>query len=177
MSSAVQHTPAPSNRRAILWKTLINTFSWPIIHLLIATLFTRLPGKLFNPAAPFFRPRDWERHGAWYQDFLRIKSWKRLLPDGAAWLSGGFAKKKLTSRDPGYLQQFARETCRGEAAHWVMFGISPIYFLWNPAWAGWVMVIYAAAANIPCIASQRFIRPQLLRAARRISRENSGNGV
>ncbi len=36
-----------------------------------------------------------------------------------------------------------------------------LFFLWNPAWAGWVMVLYATLANGPCIITQRYNRVRL----------------
>jgi len=34
----------------------------------------------------------------------------------------------------------------------------PIFFLWNPWWADLIIVIYAVAANVPCILAQRYNR-------------------
>jgi glycosyl-4,4'-diaponeurosporenoate acyltransferase len=36
-----------------------------------------------------------------------------------------------------------------------------IFFIWNPLWAGWVMVVYATLVNFPCIISQRYNRARL----------------
>ena len=43
-----------------------------------------------------------------YRDWLTIRKWKYLLPDGAPWL-GGFAKKKLLSRNPTCIALFRQE--------------------------------------------------------------------
>jgi len=77
-----------------------------------------------------------------------VKRWKSVLRDGAPWL-GGFAKKKLSCRDPQYLVEFMLETRRAECAHWCMLGCLPVFFVWNPLWACWAMTMYALAANVP----------------------------
>jgi hypothetical protein len=38
-----------------------------------------------------------------------------------------------------------------------------LFFLWNPPWAGWVMVVYATFANFPRIIAQRYNRIRLRR--------------
>ena len=92
-----------------------------------------------------------------------MRRWKGLLPDGAALFKKGFRKKKLNARDPGYMERFVKETCRGEAVHWAVLGCSFLFFLWNPWWAGLIMVVYALAANLPCIVTQRYNRIRLMR--------------
>ena len=47
-----------------------------------------------------------------------------------------------------------------------MLGCLPIFFIWNPPWARWVMTVYALAANLPCILVQRYNRFTLNRIAR-----------
>jgi len=47
-----------------------------------------------------------------------------------------------------------------------MLGCLPIFSIWNPLWAGWVMVIYAIAANLPCILAQCYNRSIVRRIAR-----------
>ena len=74
--------------------------------------------------------------------------------------------KKLPGRNPAYVAQFLIETRRAEIAHWFMLGCLPIFFIWNPPWARWVMAVYALAANLPCICAQRYNRLVLNRIAR-----------
>jgi glycosyl-4,4'-diaponeurosporenoate acyltransferase len=59
------------------------------------------------------------------------------------------------------------ETCRGEAVHWIVLFCSGLFFLWNPQWLAWCMVVYAILANLPCIIVQRYNR---LRMARVLAR-------
>jgi glycosyl-4,4'-diaponeurosporenoate acyltransferase len=147
---------------------IANIVGWPVIHIAISAVSLRLPGKCFVHDNWITAARRWERGGRVYKDWFSIRKWKQLLPDGAPWL-GGFSKKRLDARDPQYLAQFLVETRRAEVAHWCMLACFPIFFLWNPPWACWVMCGYAVAANLPCIIAQRYNRIVIGRLARRRS--------
>lgn len=146
----------------VLW-IAVNTLAWLAIHLGVALAGTRLPIRLFRPEARWFRPRAWEDGGRLYERRFGIRHWKDRFPDGAAWFRGGFPKARLARRDGAYLDRFARETCRGEAVHSAVILLAPLFFLWNPPWAGGVMILYALASNLPCILIQRYNRLRLLR--------------
>lgn len=146
--------------RALIWAA--NLLGWPLIHLTIGSIALRLPSSLFACDSWLTAPRRWERDGRLYRDWLAIRKWKALLPDGAPWL-GSYARKRLDSRDSRYLAEFQLETRRAELAHWSMLCCLPIFFLWNPPWACFVMAAYAIAANLPCIAAQRYNRVALRR--------------
>jgi glycosyl-4,4'-diaponeurosporenoate acyltransferase len=140
---------------ALTWAA--NLLGWPVIHLSIASAVLRLPPELFARDNWLTAPRRWEDDGRLYRDRFGIREWKSLLPDAAPWL-GGFSKKKLRERDSAYIAQFLRETRRAEVAHWCMLACLPIFFVWNPTWACWVMAAYGLAANLPCILTQRYNR-------------------
>jgi len=148
------------------WLIALNVFGWPVIHIVVAAIFTRLPATRFNPHSWLFRPRRWETNSRPYQRIFSVKSWKALLPDGAPWFRG-FSKRNLAGRGDVYLARFVRETCRSESAHWVMLLGAGIFFLWNPLWADVVMVGYAIIANLPCILAQRYNRVRLMRVLAR----------
>lgn len=139
-----------------------NLLGWPAIHLSVSRAFLSLSSDCFEKDGWLTSPRRWERSGRLYRDYLVIRGWKALLPDGAPWL-GGFEKKQLRSRDLIYLRRFLLETRRAELAHWCTLCCLPLFFLWNPRWACWVMTLYAVAANLPCIAAQRYNRLILAR--------------
>lgn len=134
-----------------------NFLGWPLIHLAIGSVALRLPPHLFARDIWITAPRRWEGGGRLYRDWLAIRRWKSMLPDGAPWI-GGFAKKKIRSRDSTYLARFLLETRRAELAHWCMLCCLPVFFLWNPPWARLVMTAYALTANLPCILVQRYNR-------------------
>ena len=148
---------------ALVWAG--NVLGWPILHIAIGFIVLRFPPQTFAADTWLTAPRAWEQDGHAYRGWFAIRKWKSLLPDGAPWL-GGVAKKNLLSRDPTCIAQFLIETRRAEIAHWIMLGCLPIFLIWNPPWARWVMAIYALAANLPCILAQRYNRLVLNRIAR-----------
>ena len=94
---------------------------------------------------------------------LGIKRWKAVLPEAGDLCAGGFNKKRLVSKDPEYLVTYLRETRRAELGHWLCIACAPLFFLWNPWGVGVAMLVYAALANGPCIASMRYNRFRLQR--------------
>jgi glycosyl-4,4'-diaponeurosporenoate acyltransferase len=147
---------------ALLWSA--NLLGWPLLHVGIGFVALRLPAHLFARDSWITKPREWERDGRFYRDWLAIRRWKGFLPDGAPWL-GGFAKR-VSSRDPSFLTRFVLETRRAELAHWCTLCCLPMFFLWNPLWACLVMTAYALAANLPCILAQRYNRIAMDRVVR-----------
>jgi glycosyl-4,4'-diaponeurosporenoate acyltransferase len=139
---------------------LLNVAAWLVIHLGVSWMSSRLPLRLFRAEAWLYRARRWERGGLFYQEAFRIRSWKALLPDGAAVFKTGFRKKRLASGSTEYLQTFVLETCRAELCHWLVFAVVPLFFLWNPWRVAVWMIPYAVATNAPCILAQRFNRPR-----------------
>lgn len=141
-----------------MWVAVLNVVLWPVLQLGWAWAFTQMPAQWFQTAGP----HTWEKKGVIYENWFRVRRWKDLLPDGAAWFEGGVAKKHLSGRDPATLAAFARETRRGELCHWTVIAMTPLFFLWNPWWADVVMVAYALAANLPCVIAQRYNRARIV---------------
>jgi len=139
-----------------------NFLGWPVIQLAVSFLALRLPDRLFTHDSWLTAPRRWERDGTLYRDWLVIRRWKTWLPDGAAWL-GGYSKNRLHSRSAAHLAKFLLETRRAECAHWCALSFAPVFFVWNPLWACWMMTGYALSANLPCILAQRYNRIVLAR--------------
>jgi glycosyl-4,4'-diaponeurosporenoate acyltransferase len=140
---------------------LINAVSWLVLQLSIAAAVTRISAERFANDNLLYHVRAWEI--GFYRRWLRIRKWKRMLPDGAPWVGGSFSKKHLDMRDTIYLQRFAVETRRGEIAHWLMLFCFPLFYFWNPPWALMIIAVYAVAANLPCIFVQRYNRETIRR--------------
>ena len=157
------------------WLIGLNIGVWLVVHLAVAWLGTQLPVRFFSPGQWLYRERPWEAGGRFYERRFSIRQWKDRLPDGARLFAAGFPKGRLKRATPAYLDRFVRETCRGEAIHWVVFGAAGLFFLWNPWWAGLVMIAYAAMANIPCILSQRYNRLRLFRVLARSEAQRRDN--
>ena len=143
----------------IFWIVALNVGGWLIIQLGLAWAFLKLPTEWFNPG----EVQTWERDGHFYETVLLIKRWKDRLPDAAGWFRGGFKKSRLAGIEPDYLRRFIRETWRGELCHWLAIACAPLFFLWNPWWGDFIIASYAAAANLPCILTQRYNRSRFQR--------------
>lgn len=139
-----------------VWVAVLNVVLWPVLQLGSAWAFTRMPAEWFQAPGPW----AWEKGGSVYERWFHVRWWKDYLPDGAAWF-GGAGKKNLPGRNPAALAAFARETWRGELCHWTVIAMTPLFFLWNPLWADIVMVVYALAANLPCVIAQRYNRARI----------------
>ncbi|WP_270170863.1 hypothetical protein [Paenibacillus sp. SYP-B4298] len=107
------------------------------------------------------------REEQFYERALRIRSWKDRVPELGDLFPGGLSKQRLYGYSREALLRFAAETRRGELTHWLAMLPSPLFFLWNSAPSGWLMVGYALAANLPFIAIQRYNRRRLLRVVER----------
>lgn len=121
---------------------------------------SRRPAEDFVPGR-FGRIRRWERHGrAWRR--LGVHRWKDRLPEAGTWF-GGLSKRSLPGRGEGGLARFAQECLRAERTHAWIIAALPVFLLWNP-WAGMAInLVYAVAANVPCLLAARYNRARLER--------------
>jgi glycosyl-4,4'-diaponeurosporenoate acyltransferase len=142
---------------------------WMIIHMGVSYLMTHIPLGSFDTGFWLYKQREWEKDGKIYVRIFRLKKWKKRLPDGAALFKKGFQKKHLKGFDDAYIDDFIRETCRAELAHWTMVLLSPVFFIWNIWWVGIVMIVYAILVNLPCIIIQRYNRIRLKRVYSRLT--------
>jgi glycosyl-4,4'-diaponeurosporenoate acyltransferase len=143
------------------WTLLIDFFAWFLIHIGATALALTFPDRCFAAGRGWFKIRGWEQDGRFWQTAFRVKSWKSRLPDGALIAGHGFAKRSLKTADPAYLRRFILESRRAEFAHALSIPPACLFFLWNPVIAGWLMIVYALAANAPCLIAQRYNRPRL----------------
>lgn len=152
------------------WAIVINITVWLIIHLVVGMSTARIRPNSFNPESWLYRQRTWERGGKTYRSLLKVKKWKRFLPDGVAVFKGGLKKGHLDNADTSHVQRYILETCRAELTHWVILLFALIFFVWSDWWIGLIMVAYGLAANMPCIIAQRYNRIRLKRLHERCNR-------
>ena len=145
-----------------IWLVALNAMAWVAMHLGVAYLCTRIPAQQLDHRRWLFRTRSWERGGRVYQTVLRIKTWKSLLPSGGPALGADFSLAHVESRDRVYLQRWVVESCRAEITHWLAMATVVIFLLWNPPVGVAANVVYAIAANAPCILAQRYNRPRVV---------------
>ena len=121
-----------------------------------------LPTRCFTHETRLTRLQAFERDGRLYER-LRIRRWKDRLPDAGALFSRGGSKRSLPGRSTDALERFVSETRRAEYVHVAVAAIAPLFALWNPWWLTISMLVYAVAANVPCVAIQRYNRGRLQR--------------
>ena len=143
------------------WTVLLVCVLWPAFQFAAAELSRRLPDHYFDHTRSIYRCRPWEKHGAVYNTWFRIRRWKHLLPDGGAIMPGGYAKKHLTDFSAANLEKFLNDSCRAEFSHWLAMLPFWVFGLLGPPVIIIFMLIYAVIMNMPCILAQRFNRPRI----------------
>ena len=154
------------------WVLVINIIAWFLIHMGISMFMLKVPDDYYERDNGWYDSFNWERNGQIWQRLLNIQSWKRFLPDSSSILPNAYSKNNLRTIDMATIQKFIIETKRGEHTHWLSMLPAPLFFIWNPAWAGWLMIAYAFIANIPFIITQRYNRPRLRRLYKILSKKN-----
>lgn len=138
-------------------------------HIGAGYLAHHMPLEWFDPRAPLFRTRGFEREGRLYRS-VGVHRWKDALPEAGSFFRGGFSKRYLAAREPAYLERYLAETCRAEASHWLAALFMLNFFLWNPWYTGVIMLAYGILTNLPFIIVQRYNRPRIAAMYRRLSR-------
>ena len=144
-----------------VWLVFVNSVAWLIIHFSISALCFHIPLRYFLKDIPFLRIARWERNGNIWNTLFLVKKWKKHLIDGSSIVKKSYNKSHLHGRKQEDLTIFAAETKRAELTHWLLMLPAPLFFLWNPDWAGWINMIYALLANVPFIITQRYNRGRI----------------
>lgn len=145
----------------------INGAAWLVLHFSISAICFYMPLSFFLRDVPFFRIAKWEHAGERWDTLFRVRSWKKHLMDGSSIVKKSYNKRNLHGTKAEELRIFAAETKRAELTHWLLMAPVPLFFLWNPAWAAWLNVLYALVANVPFIVTQRYNRGRLERVIAR----------
>lgn len=131
--------------------------------MVISLLAMKIPDQWFKQHQHLFRTWKWERKGQIWNDIFQIRKWKKKLPDASLLIKAAFSKKSLQGATTASFKKFIIETQRGELTHWLSMLPAPLFFIWNPKWAGMLILIYAFFSNVPFILVQRYNRPRLIR--------------
>ncbi len=158
--------PFPLIRPALGWVVVLDVVAWALLSSVVGYVGHRLPARLLLRDRGPLRLTAAEGRGTpWRQ--LGIRRWKDLLPEAGALFPGGVSKRALGGHDDEALHRMTRETRRAEIVHWALLVAWPPFLLWNPPWLAAAMAVYAVAANLPCLAAQRWNRVRLLRVLER----------
>lgn len=141
---------------------LLDVVVWGTWSAFVGFWAHKRPVTAFARDTWLYRPRAFEHRGRFYER-LGIRRWKDRLPEAGALFTGGFSKRSVHTRDRAVLERFVVETRRAEWTHWVIMLITPLFAVWNWWWVAGLMALYAVAANVPCLAVQRYNRARLLR--------------
>ena len=144
-----------------VWLLIVNIVAWLVIHFAISALCFNIPLRYFLKDMAFLRIAEWEGNGKMWNRLLFVKKWKRYLIDGSSIAKKSYNKSHLHGRSREDLMVFAAETKRAELTHWLLMMPAPLFFLWNPSWAGWIIITYALIANVPFIITQRYNRARI----------------
>jgi len=144
-----------------IWLLVVNIVAWLVFHFLISALCFKIPLHFFQKDSAFFRIAKWEEHGKIWNRLFLVKKWKKHLIDGSSIAKKSYNKSHLHGTKRGDLLVFAAETKRAEMTHWLLILPVPLFFLWNPVWAGCINIAYALLANLPFILTQRYNRGRI----------------
>jgi glycosyl-4,4'-diaponeurosporenoate acyltransferase len=148
---------------------LLNIILWPIYHLTISKITLHTPEENFKQDSWLYRQRKLEKEGLFYERILKIRSWKKIIPDGATIFNEGFKKKNLKGTQKDYLFQFIEETRRAEYSHLLQIIPCVTFFIFNDFWIAMIMVAYAFIFNLPLIWLQRYNRIRFQRLVKKLS--------
>ena len=143
-----------------------NLFFVIMWHIVLYVCCLRVPDSTFDASKSRYAAREWERGGRWYRDNLKIQVWKDRLPQHIG--KHGFSKKHIEGDSVEYLDQFIKETCRGEWMHMKNCICAVIVLIIDPILVGLLMTLLILIANVPFAIVQRYnrFRLQVLRKRR-----------
>ena len=139
---------------------LADAATWAAWSALMGLVGARWAATRIGRDGPLLTLRPFESGGSLYRR-LGIRRWKSWLPD-AGRFAGGRPKGLDRRLDPVEWRALAAETRRAERVHWLILLALPVTALWSRGLLLGAMVAYAAVANGPCIAAQRYNRLRLI---------------
>lgn len=147
----------------LFWLLILNIIAWFFFHMSISFAMLQIPDEWLDKQKDGFRPKKWEKNGNIWQEVFAVRRWKKYLPDGSLFIKSSYDQTNLQGSEIEQLKKFIIETKRAEFTHWLMIPPAFLFFIWNPPWAGILMIVYALVLNLPLIIAQRYNRPRLER--------------
>ena len=148
---------------------------WFVLHMVFVYFCHHvLTDRWYEKHDRIFRLFKIEKKGKIYQDFLRIKRWKDIIPDGGKINKRGFEKTKL-KRELPYLKKFYLETKRAELIHWTGMLTCTVFLFIHPYPINHIVFVIALLLDIPFMLVQRYNRPRLARLIKKMENRESNN--
>lgn len=145
-----------------------NVIAWFFFHYFISYVCLKIPLAYFLKDVRWGKLLTYEENGAIWHKLFHVRRWKGRIIEGSSIVKSSYNKKHLHGIDKENLTIFAAETKRAELTHWLLMIPGPLFFLWNPVWAGWIMIGYAIMVNFPFIIVQRYNRGRIEKIIERI---------
>jgi len=148
------------------WAVALDVAVWLTAGVVVGRYQARRPLGALERPGPFTRLTRREISGTPYRRWMKVDAWKDRLPDAGTWF-GGLSKRHLPEVQAGGWARFAAESLRAERTHWAMFGVLPFLVWWNPPGIFLANVVFALAANVPCMIVARHNRARVMRLTQR----------
>lgn len=148
------------------WAIAVFVVLWFLLHCAASVVCHRIDEKYLTYNNALFKSRRFEQEGKLYSRFVKVKKWKKILPEIYPFRQE-VLKEALYRKQPGLdseklIEKYLLESCRAELSHWLaitpfwIFGFFALPLVIIPC-----MLLYALAANLPCIIVQRYNRPRI----------------
>jgi glycosyl-4,4'-diaponeurosporenoate acyltransferase len=141
---------------------ITNLLTFFLFSIVITLLSNRMPDGLYSSRNWILREREWEKKGEIYQQILKVKLWKKFLPELSDFAKGVFPKKTIKEFSKDYLQKFLFESRKSEVTHWCIIFSAVLFYLWNDFNSASLILAIAAVLNLPYIIIQRYNRPRIM---------------
>ncbi|MGE6752542.1 hypothetical protein ACQKFO_03790 [Rossellomorea sp. NPDC071047] len=151
---------------------LLNIFAWVSIHFVISFMTSRLTTKQLQSLSPLFHPLEMEAGGGIFR-FLKIKKWKKYIPDAGRWFRGGINKNEIGLTSQQGRITFLLELNRAELSHWLQMIPAPFFFILNNGIESGIMFLYGILFNLPLILVQRYNRIRIIKIMAKYSPSKS----
>jgi len=165
--------------RIFFWSPIVTIIAdiliWACFHLSIGYWSSRLPIDMFDYDSWSYTSKKWEQNGEIYQKLFKVKNWKRYVPSGASLYKNAYEIKHLSDFSVEGVKTWLKESCRSEFCHRIMILPGFLFFLWNKAIVGWLMIAYAFLNNIVPIIMQRYNRPRMRKLLARLEEIENRN--
>jgi glycosyl-4,4'-diaponeurosporenoate acyltransferase len=136
-------------------------FGWTAWSFLIGFVGNRLPLKFLEIDTWLTQQHSWYDDRQWYEQVLRIKSWKDRLPEAGNFFPGGFRKNSIGAGNDPVMYRFLAETRRAEYVHIAIWCFWLVSMFWTPVGGVLVNMFVGTAFNLPCLWVQRYNRFRL----------------
>lgn len=155
--------------RLFFQKTFMsNLITLMIFSIIITYLSNITPTGIYSRTNWLFRERKWEKNGEVYQQWVKVRHWKKFLPELGDFVKSVFPKKQIKDFSKDYLELYLMECCKSEMTHWCIILSSLLFSLWNELPDAIVIFVIAIILNMPYIIIQRYNRPRIIEAVESI---------